>query len=406
MRSVLLVTHYYPPEVGAAQTRLSETVRELRALGWRVTVVAPIPHYPLGVVPPGYRWWRPVREKIDGVPVVRLPVLARGGDRFLNRIASQASFALASAAAGALARRHDVMLVESPPLFLAGAGRVVATLARRPYVLHVADPWPDFPIAMGYLNNDVARRLAYALERFAYRGAAAITTVTPPLVAMLDAKPGAHGKVTYLPNAVDIARFRPGIGRAEARRRMRWEPDRLIVVYAGTVGKAQGLSTLIDAARQVADLASIHVIGDGVERDELHAAAADAGIRSLTFHRPMPRNLIPVALAAADVGLVMLRDGPLYEASLPTKLVEAMAAGRAVVVAARGLAASIVESAGAGYVAKPEDPDDLARVIGVAAADSGRDARGDRGRAIVSASYDRPLIVRRLSDLLERVAAG
>lgn len=404
MRSVLLVTHYYPPEVGAAQTRLSETVHELRNLGWRVTVVAPIPHYPLGIVPPGYRWWRPARELIDGVPVIRLPVLARGGDRFVNRIASQASFALVSVAAAAVARRHDVVLVESPPLFLAGAGRLVATLTGRPYVLHVADPWPDFPIAMGYLDSKFARRLAYALERFSYRGAAAITTVTPPLVEMLDAKPGAHGKVSYLPNAVDVARFRRDIGRAEARRRLGWDPNAFTVVYAGTVGKAQGLRTLIDAAGQVGDLASIHVIGDGVERDELDAAAANSGLGSLTFHRPMQRDEIPIALAAADVGLVMLRDGPLYEASLPTKLVEAMAAGRAVVVAARGLAASIVESAGAGYVAVPEDPGDLARVIGEAAADPERDARGDRGRALVSESYDRPLVVRRLAGLLERVA--
>jgi colanic acid biosynthesis glycosyl transferase WcaI len=405
MRSVLLLTHYYAPEVGAAQTRLRETVGELRDLGWRVTVVAPIPHYPLGVVPTGYRWWRPRREVIDGTPVVRLPVLARGGDRFFDRLASQASFALASAAATALARRHDVLLIESPPLFLAGAGRVVATIADRPYVLHVADPWPDFPIAMGYLDSKIAQRLAYALERFAYRRAKAITTVTPTLVGMLSAKSGAHGKVHHLPNAVDVERFGNSMTRAEARRKMGWDPNRFTVVYAGTVGKAQGLRTLIDAAAQVGDTASIHVIGDGVERDELDAAAAASGARALTFHRAMPRDAIPVALAAADAALVMLRDGPLYEASLPTKLVEAMAAGRAVVVAARGLSASIVGSAGAGYVAEPENATDLARAIGEAAVDPERDVRGDRGRAVVTESYDRAVVVRHLSDLLERAAA-
>lgn len=405
MRSVLLLTHYYAPEVGAAQTRLRETVGELRALDWRVTVLAPVPHYPLGVVPAGYRWWRPQREVIDGTPVVRFPVLARGGDRFADRIASQASFALASAAAIALTRRHDVLLVESPPLFLAGAGRALAAMADRPYVLHVADPWPDFPIAMGYLNSRLAQRLAYALERFAYRGAAAITTVTPTLVAMLSEKPGARGKVHHLPNAVDVERFRTAITRADARRKMGWDLDRFTVVYAGTVGKAQGLRTLIDAAAEVGDAASIHVIGDGVERDELDAAAVASGARALTFHRAMPRDAIPDALAAADAALVMLRDGPLYEASLPTKLVEAMAAGRAVIVAARGLSANIVGSAEAGYVAEPENAADLARAIGEAAVDPERDARGDRGRAVVTKSYDRALVVRQLSALLERTAS-
>ena len=404
MTRVMLLTHYYPPEVGAAQTRLSETVAQLRHLGVAVTVVAPIPHYPHGVVPPAYRWWRPRRERIDGTSIARLPVIARGGDRFADRIASQLSFALTSHASIEVARRHDVVLVESPPLFTAGAGRVIATLAGRPYVLHVADPWPDFPIAMGYLESPTARRLAFALERFAYAGAEAITTVTPPLVELIASKPGTTGKVVHLPNAVDVARFESVPARADARRRMGWDPDRFTVVYAGTLGAAQGMRTLIAAAGRITEPVAFHLIGDGVEEADLRAQADAAGATSVTFHRPLPRSEIPVALAAADAALVMLRDGPLYEASLPTKLVEAMAAARAVIVAARGTAAELVRGQRAGYVATPEDPEDLARAIREAAADPDRDERGERGRALARADYDRPAVVQRLAGILERAS--
>jgi glycosyltransferase involved in cell wall biosynthesis len=402
---IMLLTHYYPPEIGAAQTRLSETVAELQHLGHTVTVVAPIPHYPHGRVPAGYHSWRPLREH-RGAPTVRLPVLARGGDRFANRVASQASFAVTSVASAGLARRHDVVLVESPPLPLAVSGRIIARAASRPYVLHVADPWPDFPIAMGYLRNEGLRRLAYAMEAFAYSGASAITTVTPMLVELLNRKPGAIGKVRHLPNSVSVDRFEAAPDREESRRRLGWDPSVFTVVYAGTLGAAQGMGTAIEAARRVREPMSIRLIGDGIERADLERRAHESGARWVSFDAPIPRSEVPRALAAADAGLVMLRDGPLYEASLPTKLVETMAAGRAVVVAARGTAASIVESSGAGYVVPPEDAASLAEALVTACHDPQRDARGERGRLAVRRSYDRPVVIRRLASILADAISG
>lgn len=404
MTRVLLLTHYYPPELGAAQTRLSETVRGLRRLGMRVSVAAPIPHYPAGVVPTGYLWWRPRRESIEGVPIWRLPVLPRGGDRFLDRIASQASFALTAMSTVHLARRHDVILVESPPLFLAASGRMIARAAGRAYVLHVADPWPDFPIAMGYLRGRTARDLAFRLERFAYEGASAITTVTPGLVELLAAKPGGGEKVVLVPNAVDVDRFAAAPDRATARSLLGWSPEAFTIVYAGTLGAAQGMRTVIDAATLIDGQVSIRLIGDGVERAKMEAYARSRGGGGVSFHAPMARDDVPLALAAADAGLVMLRDGPLYEMSLPTKLVEAMASGRAVIVSAQGTAASMVESVDAGYIAAPGDPAALAAAIRRAMADPDRDRRGERGQALMRADYDRPRVVQRLAAVLEGAA--
>ncbi|MGZ6341015.1 MAG: glycosyltransferase family 4 protein, partial [Candidatus Limnocylindrales bacterium] len=326
---VLLLTHYYAPELGAPQTRLGETAAELRQSGHHVRVVTGPPHYPDGVVRTGYSAARPSRESIDGIQVTRLPMIPRRNGGFLDRTVDQASFAAAALAAAPDARWADVLVVESPPLFLGGTAAIVRRLTGRPYLFHVADPWPDFPIAMGALANPLAQRVAYALENVAYRSASLVTTVTPGLVALLAAKPAAGGKVRLLPNAVDTRRFDPAADRGLARARSGWTEPGLHLVYAGSVGRAQGLGTLLDAVTSLRGHGLVvHVVGEGFERARLEAEAGDRGLGHVRFEAAVPSQRVPGLLAAADAILVMLRAGPLYEHSLPTKLLEGLAAGR------------------------------------------------------------------------------
>ena len=399
---LLLVTQYYHPEVGAPQTRLRETVIGLGKRGFRITVVAPIPSYPLGIVPDAYSRWRPSWERIDGVAVARLPAVVLPGAAMSRRMVGHGTFAVASLASLAISRRHDVALIESPPLFLGVTARTLRA-AGLPYVFHVADPWPDFPIAMGYLRSGLERRLAFGLENFAYRGAAAITTVSPGLVDLLAAKRSAAGKVHLVPNGADVRRFDPGLAPAAARRQLGWD-EAFTIVYAGTVGLAQGLGVLLEAARDVDEGIRIRIVGEGVEKPALEARACEMGLANVAFQASVPPTEVPLILAAADAGLVMLRKGPLYEDSLPTKLVETMAAGRPVIVSADGPLARIVESSGEGYVAAAGDSAGLARAIEACRKDDGRARRGAAARARAEQDYDRGTILDRLAEILRQSA--
>jgi glycosyltransferase involved in cell wall biosynthesis len=401
---LLLVTQYYAPEIGAAQTRLRETVAGLVGRGFQVTVVAPVPSYPLGIVPPSYRAWRPSRERIDGVQIARLPTIAMSGASMSRRLIGQAAFAVASLSVHAIADRFDVALVESPPLPLAITARSLAWRGL-PYVFHVADPWPDFPIAMGYLKSPLEQRLAYGLEDLAYAGAAAVTTVSPGLVELLDRKPSARGRVELVPNGVEAQRFADAAAETPdaARRRLGWD-ERFTIVYAGTVGLAQGIGVLLDAAQLLGDTVRIRIVGEGLERPDLETRARSMGLCNVVFDPPVPRTGVPDILAAADAGLVVLRRGPLYEDSLPTKLLEAMAAGRPVIASADGLAARIVRDAGAGYVAAAEDAGSLAAAIAACRDDADRRARGVTARTHVLAEYEREAILDRLAAILRRSA--
>ena len=399
---LLLLTQYYDPEVGAAQTRLKETVAGLQHRGCHVTVVAPIPSYPLGRVPKGYAIWHPVREWINGARVLRLPVPIVSGAGMSRRMAGHVGFAFTSLASLAIAGRFDVALIESPPLLLAFAARALEA-AGVPYVFHVADPWPDFPIAMGYLRSPLERRIAFGIEDFAYWGASAITTVSPGLVDFLARKRSAAGRVQLVPNGVDVERFSTGLEPAAARRELGWQ-EGFTVVYAGTVGLAQGVGTLLEAARLLGDDVKIRVVGEGVEKPALEAQAQAMHLGNLSFHPAVPAAGVPLVLSASDAGLVLLRIGPLHAESLPTKLLESMAAARPVVVSADGFAARIVQEAEGGYVARAEDPADLARAIDECRRDPERPRRGAAARAHVAEHYERSVVLDRLAAILAGAA--
>ena len=231
---VTILTHYYPPEVGAPQARLSALAARLSGRGAEVTVHTGFPHYPDGVIAAPYRNRRRLEEWEGPVRIVRTLVYPAANRGFARRLADHLSFA-ASAIAGARGSGPaDVVLVETPPLFTAGAGVLHARRLRAPLVLHVSDRWPASAVELGALSNRRAIAMAEALERWCYRHAAAIVVPTDGLASDLERLPEAHGKVHRLGPAVDIERFLPGPPRAGASGALR-------VLYAGTLGLAQGV---------------------------------------------------------------------------------------------------------------------------------------------------------------------
>jgi glycosyltransferase involved in cell wall biosynthesis len=403
---IAILTHYYAPEVGAPQTRLGETARLLAGFGHEVRVITGPPHYPDGHVRPGYSAAEVRHERIDGIEVLRLPVLVRPNRGFLDRVVDQGSFSFAAVASAATIRWSDAFLVDSPPLFLGLTARVLAAVTRRPYVFHVADPWPDFPIAMGAIRGRLPIAAARWLETQAYRGAAVVTTVSDALVRRLDANPAAQGRVRLLPNGVDVRRFREGDDGRAARAALGWPEARLSLAYVGTIGLAQGVGTLLAAmVRLRDDDVVLHVYGDGVERAELEERARTDGLVNVRFHGSVPASQVPRILAAVDASVVLLRRGPLYDESVPTKLVEGLAAGRPVIVSAAGESARIVRDAAAGFVAEPEDVDGLVGAIRSCLESLNRAAIGAAGRDVAEKTFDRVAIARRLEGYLAEAVA-
>src|SRR5579859_5834577 len=156
MAHILFVTPYYPPEVGAAQVRISETARRLVRRGHHVTVLTTYPNYPSGKVPPEYHKRKIYGETSDGVEIIRVWSYISPNKGFLRRILSQLSFGCLSPLLGWNAIEHpDVIIVESPPLFDAIAARMLAWGKRCPFIFIVSDLWPESAVQLGMLRNRV-----------------------------------------------------------------------------------------------------------------------------------------------------------------------------------------------------------------------------------------------------------
>ncbi len=410
MPHILFVTPYYPPEVGAPQTRISETAVRLVRSGHRVTVLTTLPNYPSGVVPAEYRDNKRRREALDGVEVVRVWSVVRPNKGFLNRMLAQLTFGCLAPFLGAFAvGRPDVIIVESPPLFDAIAGRLLAWWMRRPYVFTVADMWPEAAVQMGMLRNKAAIWLAERLEWSSYRAAAAVWTVTEGLRGRLIQRGLASARVFTVSNGVDCRLFRP-LPRSEARAALGWD-DRFTILFAGTIGLAPGLTTVLDAAEKMRDQSDARfvLLGDGTAKDELRAEAARRDLRNVDFLDPLSHRQLPIAIAAADVCFAGLRPLPLFQATVPVKCYEAMACARPILLsAADGLAQQIiVREAQAGIALPPGDPSAL--VAGIRHLQSHPDLAekfGQRGRAFVEARFDRHTLTAQLEGRLMAVLSA
>jgi glycosyltransferase involved in cell wall biosynthesis len=395
---VLFVSHYFHPEVGAPQTRILEAAQRLSARGHEVAVLTGFPNYPDGVIPAPYRGRVLLRERLGAVRVIRSAVYPAPNRGFARRLLNHASFATSSVLAAPLAPAPDVIIGETPPLFTAASAVAIARARRAPLILNVADLWPDSAVQLGALSNPRAIALAERLERFAYRHSAAITVPTEGMRRTLVGRGLPEDRVIHFPNAVDVERFAALDPPAEPFRR---------VIYCGTVGMAQGVGTVIDAAtelRRSGTDAEFLIVGDGAEREELAGLAHERGLDSVRFLGRVDRDRVPELLGGADMAVLSLRDLPLFEDALPSKLLEYMAAGRPVVASAAGDVARLLERSQGGIASKPGDAAGLAQSIRDLAANPDRARQlGASGRQYVVAHYSREAFVDRLEQIMDRV---
>jgi colanic acid biosynthesis glycosyl transferase WcaI len=401
---VLFLTHYFPPELGAAPARISALAHGLAARGVEVTVHTGFPHYPSGTILPPYRN-RPVTVAHEGpVRVVRSLVYPAANRGFARRLADHTVFAAGALATAPASGPLDVVVAESPPLFTAAGGVAYATLKRCVLALNISDLWPESAIELGALRaNGRAAGAAAALARLCYRRATLITAPTEGIVAALGAMAQARGKVVQVPPAVDLERFAAIAAPVGAQS----GGPPLRVLYAGVLGVAQGLPAVVQAAALAGpEAVELTLAGEGPEGERLRTLVATRRLTNVRLLGAVAPARIPELYAAADAGVVPLRDLPIFAGALPTKLFEVLASGRPAIVAARGEAAALVRDAGAGLVVAPEDPSALAdafRHLGARPAEA--HAMGTRGRALAR-RHDRTAVVAQWHALLGELAGA
>lgn len=406
MTRILLVSHYFPPEIGAPQARLSEMAAVWAADGAQVTVLTGMPNHPTGVVPPEYRGAVLRREQRDGYRVLRTWLYATPNEGIVRKTLGHLSFMLTSVLLGGWRTGAvDVVVVSSPTFFSIGSAWLLARLRRARLVVEVRDLWPAIFVELGVLTNRTAIGILERLELAAYRAADAVVVVSEGFRTDLLRRGVPADKVHTIRNGVDLERF---AGAAEAdpavRQRLGANTAQTLFLYVGAHGISQGLPAVAEAAALAGPMVQVAFVGDGADKQRVQQTVRRLDSGNVSMFPGVPRHEVPALLAAADVCLVPLRDLPLFSTFIPSKTFEYLASEKAVIGSLRGEAGEILRAAGA-LVVEPEHPQVLAEAFLNLARDRERRLRmGAQGRAYVQEHYDRSVLARRYLALLEGFA--
>jgi len=405
---ILILTHHFPPEVSAGAIRFYETAKVWVRAGHSVTVVACVPNHPKGVPYPGYRNKIWSQETVDGINVVRIWTYLASNKGVIRRSLSFVSYLVSTILAAPFLPKPDVV-ISTIPHFLCGAvGYGVSRIRRVPWLLDVRDLWPDSIVSVGVMKPGRIIRILQTMERFCYRHAAHIVSASDAYLAHFDSAGVARNKISVVTNGVSLDLFSQPPDPSPFRRAHNLE-NKFVAAYIGTHGLAHNLEVVLAAAdrlRQREDIAFV-LVGDGAERERLVERCRSMVLPNVRMLPQLPHDQIPAVWAASDAAIITLRANPTFELVIPSKMFEAMAMRRPIILGVRGHAQRIIQGGECGLPFTPGNATELAsQVVALADDPSLRRRLGDNGFRLVMSTYDRDKLAHKYLSIVERVTSG
>ena len=407
---LLILTQVYPPEIHPTAVMVDELAGYLAARNWDVRVCAGWPHHPHGRVYEGFRKRLRAVERRRGVEVVRTWHWTNPSRAIPLRGAVLGSQALGNAVAAALSPRADVILVFGPPVVGPVLAAPVARLRQAPLVNVIYDIYPDVAITAGKLRGATVIRAARQMERMQYAASRRIVVLSDGLRDRLAERGVPSERVEVVPIWIDTEEILPGNRDNSWRRALGIGPEKILFLYAGTIGVISGATVVVEAAARLRERRDILFlfVGEGAEKQSVIRRAAELrldNVRCLPFQ---PRERLAEVQSAADVGLVTLLPG-MGRTSVPSKILGYMAAARPVLASADADCDTGREVLGQqiGLLTPAGDSAALAEAaIRLAEDPALRCKLGANGRRRVVEHYARPANLARFERVLRDVVEG
>lgn len=389
--NITILSLIFPPETGSAR-RVGELAEYYSSKGHNVSVVTGFPTYPKGSLYPGYRKKLIAKEQpSDLLTIIRVwlfTTIHRAST--VKRLFHYGSFTVTSLLGAIFGKRPDVIYVVSHPYFLVLTAKVVRFLRGGKIVLDVQDSWPEAPIALGYIRWQWLIRLLEWSEKIVYRSSDLILTLSPEMLDHLIERGAEKDKTKVIYNWVDHGKY---AAKDENKLRTSLGLDgAFVLLYAGNIGKPQGLEIMIEAAELTRDYQDICyvIVGDGAEKPALEESATSKGLGNIRLLPSVSETEIVEYLSMADALLVHLKRAPHRRGVIPSKLQVYMAVGRPILLGAVGAPARIVKEASCGINFEPDDPLSMTRAVLSLyyASEKQRESMGYAGRAFAVRNFD------------------
>ncbi|UCE64977.1 MAG: glycosyltransferase family 4 protein [Candidatus Zixiibacteriota bacterium] len=398
---ILVISQYYHPEPGATSHRLRSIVDAMVRRGHEVTVICEFPNHPTGILDRKDRWRLFRSEKNDSYRIIRTFVLTFARKNNIRRMLFYLSFSLSSFLAAVFLRKHDIVFSSSPPIFHVFAAMIAAMLKGSRFVLDIRDIWPEVALGIKAVSNSRLLKWGGYLERKLYKNAKLISATSMGQKKTIEERGGA-GKtiVSYNGSDEDVLNWRGEV--TDLRRSLGWE-NKIVVCYAGLIGLAQNLTSLLPEITQIdEDDIKFVFIGNGPGEDALKHAVDEIELKNAEFLHMMPRSDVIPFIYASDIMMVILHESEFFKITIPSKVFDYMAAGKPVVSNVDGELREIITSNNAGLYFSLRDKGSLGRVIKKLKNDAQlRSEMGDNGRRMVREKFLRSKLTDKLVEIME-----
>lgn len=399
MPSVLILTQYYPPETGAPQNRLSSLAKHLQLLGMDVSVLTAMPNYPAMQIQKGYqgKWY--MKDSFEGITVHRSWIFVKKSNSIAIRLLNYFSFVFSALICGLLkVKKHDIIICESPPLFLGITAMMLKWMKGSKLVFNVSDLWPESAEKLDLVSNKLFLKLAYLLEARLYKASVLVSGQTQGIVSSVKTR-FPKVKTFWLPNGIDADKFGSANVSYDWRTKHGYGANDFVVLYAGILGHAQALEVILKAAAFLKQETAIKfvLVGDGPQKDFLQEMKASQQLDNVSFLPNQSREEMPNIVAAVDAAIVPLRNIPLFKGAIPSKIFENLAMGKPILLGVDGEAKELfIEEGKCGLFFTPEDEEQLADNIHLLSSDRQLYSElSKNGVRYVNEKFDRKIIAQR-----------
>ncbi|MCC1483497.1 glycosyltransferase family 4 protein [Winogradskyella immobilis] len=350
MKDILIITSYFPPEIGAASNRIFHLAKGLKS-DYNVSVLTPLPNYPTGEIFKDYKRKYKVVEDIDGITVNRLWIYATVSKHKIVRLFAMLSYSFSLIWFFIWNKIPDKVIIQSPPLLVSFTSMLFLRSKKRKLILNVSDLWPSAGYELGALKKGISYKLLQSIERYNYRTATIILGQSEEILT--------HIKTIVKNPKTILYRNYPDFLPPQIPKKREPTSKNIKLVYAGLLGVAQGILKLCKEL----DYSSIelHIYGSGAEEIAITSFIQTHPELTITFHGRISRDKLHKELLKYDVTIIPLLNR-IY-GSVPSKIFEYARLGLPMIYFGGGEGESIVEKHNLGWVAKVGDYNNLNHML-------------------------------------------
>lgn len=401
---ILILTQYFPPEVGAPQNRLFELAVRLKQKGADISVLTAMPNYPQMEVHKEYKGKFYHYEEMNGLHVHRSWIYVSKSKGIFKRLLNYFSFVKTSFWVGLFKLgKFDYILCESPPLFLGITAYALKKIKGAKLIFNVSDLWPESAEKLGLVSNKFFLSSATKLEEFLYRKSDLITGQTQGIVKNISTR-FPNKKVYWLANGVDLNYYKAETVKTNWRTENNFFEDDFIALYAGIIGHAQGLEVVIHAADKLKEHSKIKFIllGSGPEKEKLLKLKEQLHTENVFFFDAVTKKEMPAIVSATDVAVIPLKRLDLFKGAIPSKIFENLAMKKPILLGVEGEAKELfIDEGNCGLAFVPEDPNDLAiKTLGLFNSPDILKQLGENGYKYVEQKFTRDKIANEFWDFI------